>query len=391
MLRTRAFLLGLVAGVAVTAGMAILIAGGFGPFGSTDSPSTEVRKTIERNYYRPLSSKFLDDASINGMLNELKKRYGDKFSHYFDPKTYKAFQSATSGRFQGVGLTVNGVKRGLKVVRVIPDTPAKRAGIKPNDLIVEAAGHSLRGLSADAASAIIKGEPGTPVDLRVVPASGGPAHALTVDRASVRLPAARGQMRHVDGRDVAYVRFVTFSAGAHAEVANAVKRLYARGAQGLVLDLRGNGGGLLDEAVLCASIFLHEGQLVVSTKSRTQGDRKYQAVGNPVARKPVVVLIDGNTASAAEILTAALADHGLATVVGTRSYGKGVFQDVLTLNSGGALDLTVGRYFTPDGVSLAGKGIKPDDRAKDNPKTKGVDEGLQRGLAVLGSELPPPK
>ncbi len=375
------------AGAALVTGGYLLVQSGFGPFADDSAtPSQEVLKTIEDNYYRPLDERFLDDASINGMLDELKRKYGDKYSHYLDPKTFAEFEATTSGHFQGVGLTVSGVPRGLRVVRVLPDTPAERAGIKRGDVIVMAAGHSLKGLSADAASNLIKGEPGTPVTLRLIPAAGGQPRKLTVNRASVRLPAVRGFMKRTDGQKVGYVRFVTFSAGAHGELATAVRRLERKGAKGIVIDMRGNGGGLLDEAVLSASLFLHQGQLVVSTKSRTQGPRDYDAVGGELPKRPIVMLIDRDTASAAEILTAALQDHRIATVVGTRSYGKGVFQDVITLGTGGALDLTVGSYFTPDGKSLYPKGIKPDVHATDDPHRRG-DEALKRGLAVLGSEL----
>ena len=383
----RTFALGFLAGAALAAGIALLVSAGVGPFGSsTPNAADEVRQVIEDNYYRPVGQTQLDNASIGGILKDFKQRYGDKFSHYFDAKTFTAFQSATNGEFQGIGLTVDGVKRGLRVVRVIPNTPAQRAGIQRGDVIVSAAGHSLAGLAADAGAALIKGEPGTPVNLRIAPAGGGKVQALTVNRASVRLPAAHGTLRRVHGVPVGYVRFVTFSSGAHGELEKAIQNLDDRGAKAFVLDLRGNGGGLLNEAVLSASLFLKSGQLVVSTKSRVQGSRRYDAVGHPLPTKPLVVLIDRDTASAAEILTAALADHGLATVVGTRSYGKGVFQDVLPLDSGGALDLTVGRYFTPDGTSLAGKGIHPDVRAKDDPKTK-PDEGLAKALAVLGKSI----
>lgn len=385
--RRRAFVLGLLAGAALTAGGFLLARSDIGPFGGgSTNPVTDVRHTIEQNYYRPLDQTLLDTASINGMLAELKAKFGDKFSHYFDTKTFQAFQDQTSGHFQGIGLTVAGTKRGLRVVRVLPKTPAERAGIQRNDLIVMAAGRSLKGLSADAASSLIKGEPGTAVKLRLIPADGSGPRNLTVNRASVRLPAVRGFMSHAAGQKVGYVRFVTFSAGAHGELESAVKRLETHGAKGLVIDMRGNGGGLLDEAVLSASLFLHEGQLVVSTKSRTQGSRDYDAVGGTLPRVPIVMLIDRDTASAAEILTAALQDHNVATVVGTRSYGKGVFQDVIQLASGGALDLTVGRYFTPDGISLAPRGIKPDVFVKDDLRTK-PDEALQRGLSVLGNEL----
>jgi carboxyl-terminal processing protease len=385
--RTRGFVLGLLAGAALTAGIYFLVRSGVGPFtGDVETPAQEVQQTIENNYYRPITGDYLDRASIDGMLGDLKKRFGDKYSHYLDPKTFNDFQSATSGQFSGIGLTVDGTKQGLRVVNVIPNTPAERAGIKHGDEITRAAGKSLRGLSADAASSIIKGEPGTPVTLTVVPADGGKPRELTVNRASVRLPAVHGFMKQVNGHRIGYVRYLTFSAGAHGELAAAVKRLERKGAEGIVIDMRGNGGGLLDEAVLSASLFLHKGQLVVSTKSRTQGPKDYDAVGGMLPKVPVVMLVDRDTASAAEILTAALQDHDVATVVGTRSYGKGVFQDVITLDSGGALDLTVGSYFTPDGKSLYPKGIKPNVYVKSDPRTK-QDDALKRGLAVLAGEL----
>ncbi len=177
-----------------------------------------------------------------------------------------------------------------------------------------------------------------------------------------------------------------FSDGAHGPLRDSTQRLERRGAQGIVLDLRGNPGGLLNEAVLTASVYLPKGDKVVSTNSRTEGSRVYRAAGDPLPRRPMVVLIDRGTASAAEILASALADNGLATVVGTRSFGKGLFQDVLDLSNGGKLDLTVGEFFTADGISLAPKGIHPDVFAKDDPKTK-ADEGLRRALSVLEREV----
>jgi carboxyl-terminal processing protease len=155
-----------------------------------------------------------------------------------------------------------------------------------------------------------------------------------------------------------------------------------RGAQGLVLDLRSNGGGLLQEAVLAASVFLPEGTVVVTTRSRTQGDAVYEAVGGNLPPMPTAVLIDRNTASAAEILTAALADEGGAVVVGARSFGKGVFQQEIDLSNGGALKLTVGEYYTPDGENLAGSGIRPDIPARDLPQTA-ADDALERALRAV--------
>ena len=166
-------------------------------------------------------------------------------------------------------------------------------------------------------------------------------------------------VRQIDGDEVAYVRFFGFSKGAHGELRSEIERLYREGAEGLVLDLRGNGGGLLDEAVLSASVFVEEGD-VVTTRSRTRGEQVYDATGGALDPQPTVVLINRDTASAAEILAAAICSYELGTIVGEPSFGKGTFQEVIHLDSGGALDLTIGEYVTADGVSLAGRGIKPD-------------------------------
>jgi carboxyl-terminal processing protease len=195
----------------------------------------------------------------------------------------------------------------------------------------------------------------------------------------------QGDIRRAGPEKVAYVRLAGFSEGAHGELRDAIERLYQRGAQGIVLDLRGNGGGLLNEAVLTASVFIEDG-VIVSTSGRTQPETDYEAVGGALDPQPMVVVIDRNTASAAEILAAALSERGLATLVGTRTFGKGTFQEVIELDHGGALDLTVGEYLTSDGESLARKGIRPDVRASDRRGTPS-DEGLRRGLDVLGREL----
>jgi carboxyl-terminal processing protease len=203
----------------------------------------------------------------------------------------------------------------------------------------------------------------------------------------VALPNVSSRVETVNGRKLGYVRMLSFSEGVHAQLANAVRKVEREGAEGIVLDLRGNPGGLLEEAVLSASVFLPAGQVVVSTDSRTQGHSVHKTVGGNLPRRPVVVLIDRNTASAAEILTAALADDAGATVVGTRSYGKGVFQEEKDLSNGGALKMTVGEYFTPAGVNLAeSHGIHPDVKASDNPETP-VDEGKERALNVLAGRV----
>ena len=377
------FAAGLVAGAVLGVALAAVL--GLVLDSDDESAEEQAREVIEANYFEEVDPSALEETSIRGMVSELRKRYDDRFSHYFSPEQLDEFEAATSGRFSGIGLNVSEVKEGLRVSSVIPGTPAQDAGLQEGDLIVAVEGESIAGVPADVSTARIKGPPGTEVELRVEPADGGQANELTVERADVRVPAVISRLVDVDGTPVAYVRLLTFSSGAHGELREAVERLYRRGAEGLVLDLRGNGGGLLNEAVLTSSIFVEDGT-VVSTKSRSQGERDYEATGEALDPRPTIVLTDRLTASAAEILASALADYDLATLVGTRTFGKGTFQEVIQLPAGGALDLTVGQYLTADGVSLANKGIKPDVRASDDADTK-RDEALQEGLSVLAPEL----
>ena len=383
--RRRGFIMGFGAGAVAALGVAALIAAIAGDFSGSNLTS-QASQVIRDEYFKPVKSSVLNDASVNGIIRELRKRYHDRFSHYLNPHQLRQFESLTSGRFSGVGLTVTGVKRGLRVASVLPRTPAQGAGIKEGDLITAVDGRSLAGVPTEVATGRIKGPPGTPIELRLVSGSGGATRNIRLKRASVPVPVAVGEIKRAGTSKVAYVSYATFSQGAHGELSSTLERLDRHGAQGLVLDLRGNGGGLLNEAVLSASLFLAKGQLVVSTDSRTMGHRDYDAIGNPLPQHPTVVLINHDTASAAEILASALEDHHLATIVGTRSFGKGTFQEVIHLAAGGALDLTVGQYFTANGISLANKGIKPDVRAVDDPKTS-QDEGLRRALAVLAEKM----
>ena len=383
--RRAGFASGAIAGLAIGLVLAVLISILADPFEDEPTLADQARAAIEQNYWKEVDGSELDQGSVDGMVRELRRRFDDRFSHYFGPEQLDEFESATSGRFQGVGLSVSEVRRGLRVATVFPDTPAERAGIEAGDVIVAVDGKSIAGKPADVSTAQIKGRVGTEVELRIDPAQPGPVRQVTVERAEVRVPAASGAMRRIGGDKVAYVQFTGFTAGSHGDLRQVVEDLERRGAEGIVLDLRGNGGGLLNEAVLSASVFVEDGT-IVSTESRTDGEREFEAEGDALPPRPMVVLINGDTASAAEILTAALEDYDLATVVGTTSFGKGVFQEVLRLPAGGALDLTVGEYFTADGESLAGEGIKPQLRAEDDPRTP-QDEGLEAALDQLGTLL----
>jgi carboxyl-terminal processing protease len=349
--------------------------------------TAEASGLIEDSYYRPVGGTELGNASLQGMVRELRQRHHDRFSEYFSPQNVESFNQAIEGRFSGIGLSIVPVKRGLRAVQVFPGSPAARAGIAVGDTVVSVDGDSIAGESSQAATTRIKGPEGTQVTVGVLDAKSGKVRQLKLTRAEVALPNVSSKVKEVGGRKLGYVRMLSFSEGVHALFANAVRKVEREGAEGIVLDLRGNPGGLLDEAVLSASIFLPADRVVVSTDSRTQGHNVHKTVGGAITKLPLAVLIDRNTASAAEILTAALADDGGAPVVGTRSFGKGVFQEEKALANGGALKLTVGEYFTPAGVNLArSHGIHPDVKASDNPETP-ADEGEERALGVLAGQV----
>jgi carboxyl-terminal processing protease len=346
----------------------------------------EATELIEDNYYRQVGSGELTNASLQGMVRELRLRHHDRFSDYFSPEALARFEEEISGHFSGIGLTVSQVRQGLRVNSVFPHSPAQRAGIEPGDLIVAVDGDSIAGESSQVSTEKIKGPEGSDVTIGLQSGPGREVREVEVTREQISVPVVTSRVEEVKGRKLGYVRLVSFSEGAHAALRKAVEKVEKKGAEGIVLDLRGNGGGLLEEAVSTASIFLPSDEVVVTTDSRTQGHAVYKTAGDSLPAVPVVVLIDRNTASAAEILTAALADDADATVVGSRSYGKGVFQQEVGLSNGGALKLTIGEYFTPEGVNLAkSHGIHPDVKAGDDPRTP-ADEALNRALGVLAAQ-----
>jgi carboxyl-terminal processing protease len=350
--------------------------------------SAEAAEAIEDNYYRPAGEQELGNASLQGMVRQLRKgNEEDRYSEYFSPEALESFNQQIEGRFSGIGLTVVSVKEGLRVATVFPRSPADEAGIESGDTIVSVEGESIAGKTSAEATKKIKGPEGTQVTIGVRDGKRGKLRELTITRAEVELPNVSGSVRAVRGRKLGYVRMLSFSEAAHAQLAKVVERVERDGAEGIVLDLRHNPGGLLEEAVLSANVFLPEGEVVVATKSRTQGDSVHKTPGEPITDLPVVVLVDGGTASAAEILAAALADDAGATVVGARTYGKGLFQEEQSLANGGALKLSVGEFFTPKGVNLAqSHGIHPDVKALDDPATP-ADEAKRRALSVLAGQV----
>jgi carboxyl-terminal processing protease len=328
------------------------------------SPQTQVvDEAIERvvhDYYRPISAGKLDNASISGLVASL----GDRFSHYLSPDEFREFSSPP--HFTGIGVAVAtqvAADHGLLIERVFDSSPAARAGLKAGEVIVSVNGRKLQSLSAEAATALIRGLPGTGVQLGIEAPSSTRTHRdaprnVKITRAVVSEPVVESATKTIHGVKLGVVALASFSPGSHVEVREAVERQLHAGAQGIVFDLRGNGGGLVEEAQLIASVFIPKG-VIVTTRGRSVPTQVLDATGDAISSSiPMVVLVDENTASSSEIVTAALQDHHRATVVGTHTFGKGVFQEEEPLSNGGALDITVGEYFTPDGRNLGGGGVK---------------------------------
>jgi carboxyl-terminal processing protease len=317
----------------------------------------EAIQRIAHDYYRPIPTGALSDASIAGVVSSLR----DRFSHYLNASEYGEFVSPP--HFTGIGVQVNPAHGALLIGRVFDSSPAQRAGLKPGEKIVAVDGRALGTISDEGAVAMIKGVPGTDVTLVVEGTprphgAPGARRTVKITRAVVSEPVVASLTKEVHGVKVGVVALATFSPGAHAEVREAVETELKHGAHAIVFDLRGNGGGLVEEAQLIASIFIPSGT-IVTTRGRTQPTQTLIATGDAIPTSvPVVVLVDGNTASASEIVTAAMQDHRRATVVGTHTFGKGVFQEEEPLSNGGALDITVGEYFTPNGRNLGGGGVK---------------------------------
>jgi len=354
----------------------------------TGGLAAEAAEAIEDSYYRSVGGHELSNGSLQGMVKQLRKsNEEDRYSEYFSPEALASFNQQIEGHFSGIGTTVAPAKKGLRVMTVFPRSPADEAGIEPGDVIISVEGESLAGQSLTEATKKIKGPEGTQVTLGVRDGKSGKVRELKITRAEVELPNVSSSVKKVGGKKLGYVRMLSFSEAAHAQLAKGVEKVEKEGAEGLVLDLRHNPGGLLEEAVLSANVFLPKDEVVVSTKSRTQGDSVHKTSGDPISDLPVVVLVDGGTASAAEILAAALADDAGSTVVGTRTYGKGLFQEERDLSNGGALKLSVGEFFTPKGVNLAkSHGIHPDVKVQDDAATP-VDEAKQRALGVLAGQV----
>jgi carboxyl-terminal processing protease len=312
-----------------------------------------------RTHYveKPDESKLIESA-INGMLNGL-----DPHSSYMDSKSFRGMQEETRGEFGGVGIEVTLENGFIKVVAPIDDTPAAKAGIRAGDVITHLDGESVQGLTLNQAVEKMRGRENSMIRLEIMRNGNEAPIDIAITRARIQVRSVRMK---IEGNDVGYIRITQFTEqttdGLMKAITQITNQIPNDKLKGYVIDLRNNPGGLLDQAVSVSGAFLEHGEIVSIRGRDPEETQRFNARSGDLTKgKPLIVLINGGSASASEIVAGALQDHRRATLVGTRSFGKGSVQTIIPLSSGnGALRLTTARYFTPSGCSIQAKGISPD-------------------------------
>jgi carboxyl-terminal processing protease len=357
----------------IALGMAIgLVSASFIPHSSLLSksaaaaaPDTYRRLNLLGDVFDKISNSYVEkpnegkviEAAINGMLASL-----DPHSRYMDAKAFADFQAKTAGKFGGIGIEIIQENGMIKIVTAIDDTPAAKAGILSGDVITEVDGDSAKALSLDEIADKMRGAPNSAVRLKVLRGSAKDVREFSIVRDIIKVPSVRS---HVEGGDIGYIRITQFDEQSYDGLKTAMDKFKdAPGdkLKGYILDLRNNPGGLVDQSVEIVNAFLDRGE-IVSTRGRdVEETQRYDARpgGDLSHGRPLVVLINGGSASASEIVSGALQDHKRATLIGTRSFGKGSVQTIIPLGENGALALTTARYYTPSGRSIQAKGIDPD-------------------------------
>ncbi len=318
----------------------------------------DVFERVRADYVEKPDDQKLIETAINGMLAGL-----DPHSSYMDPKSFRDMQVQTRGEFGGLGIEVTMEDGLIKVVAPIDDTPAAKAGVMANDIITQLDGEQVQGLTLNQAVEKMRGPVNTKIKLTIMRKGQDKPIDVTITRDIIRVRSVRSQL---EGDDVGYIRLTQFNEqttdGLKKAIADITAKVSNDKLKGYILDLRNNPGGLLDQAISVSDAFLQKGEIVSTRGRNPEETQRFNArPGDLTNGKPVIVLINGGSASASEIVAGALQDHKRATVLGTRSFGKGSVQTIIPLGSGnGALRLTTARYFTPSGRSIQAKGIVPD-------------------------------
>ncbi|MFC4623773.1 S41 family peptidase [Daeguia caeni] len=343
----------------------------------------DIFERVRSQYVTPPDDKKLIESAINGMLTSL-----DPHSSYLDPEAAQDMRVQTKGEFGGLGIEVTMENDAVKVIAPIDDTPASKAGVLAGDLITKINGEEVRGLTLNDAVDKMRGQVGTDVELTITRPGAEKPITLKITRAVIKVKAVRSRIEN----DVGYLRVISFTEQTTDDLKKAIQDIQSKVPEdklkGYILDLRLNPGGLLDQAVAVSDVFLDRGE-VVSTRGRDPEDiTRFDAhKGDLTNGKPIIVLINGGSASASEIVAGALQDHRRATILGTQSFGKGSVQTIIPLGENGSLRLTTALYYTPSGKSIQGKGITPDIKVEQPlpPELQGKD--VVRGESELKGHI----
>lgn len=346
---------------------------------------TRVISLVDSYYLERVNASDMINGAIKGIVDSL----GDPYSVYMPPKTYKELKEQVQGSFGGLGILVSPSQEHLTIVRPIKDTPAYKAGIKAGDLIFKINGKDTKGMDMDTAVNLMRGKVGTEVTITVYRKSDKKLHDFKITREVIKVPTVEGKM--IPGTQIAYISIVQFTLNTGEELDKTLKDLgiplndpEKSKAKGIILDLRGNPGGELEAAVHVADLFVPEGP-IVTIDYRAQNEEVYRA-DNKYVNLPLVVLVDGNSASASEIVSGAIKDTKAGTLVGTKTFGKGVVQSLYELQNDAGLKLTTGKYLTPLKHDINKKGIQPDVKVE-QPEQAEKDVQLEKAIEVVKSKM----
>lgn len=343
----------------------------------------EVKDVLHQQYYQDIGDEALLEGAIKGMVDAV----GDPYTVFYNQEEYQEFQDDGQGNYVGIGVMVGIKEDKIVVITPFEGSPAYEAGIRAGDFILKVEGVEYKGSEMDKAVSVIKGEEGKPVTLTI--SQNGIEKEVTIVRASITLVNVQSEM--VAG-NIGHVTMLQFTNNTAKQVREAMEELKAQGAEGYILDLRGNPGGYLDEAVDTASLFVEKGKTVLYTLDKAQQKREYLSKGGDFIGAPLVVLLDEGSASASEVVAGALKDYKAATIVGQKSFGKGIVQMVFNVGNKEGVKVTVSSYYSPNGINIHGEGILPDVEVQlpegvEAPLTIYNDTQLQKAVEILQDGL----